>query len=102
PEWERAFDVPLFVLQMVAAFPYREIPAPLWVYPLWLFVIGLLVVAAIRRGKPTRVRRSVTGMVVTALVIPVVLSLTFMTSVGAVWQGRYALPFVIGILPLCG
>ena len=25
-----------------------------------------------------------------------------MPSLGAFWQGRYELPFVIGILPLCG
>jgi len=34
--------------------------------------------------------------------VPVLLSLLFMPSLGAIWQGRYELPFVIGVLPLCG
>jgi hypothetical protein len=40
--------------------------------------------------------------VVAALVVPIALSLWFMPTLGAFWQGRYELPFVIGILPLCG
>jgi hypothetical protein len=100
--WILAFNLPAFLMQMVGAFPYRDVPAPLGVYPLVFFVIVLLLAAAWRRG-PTRLsRRAVLAISVTALVIPVVLSLVFMPSLGAIWQGRYELPFVIGVLPLCG
>jgi hypothetical protein len=89
-------------MQMVGAFPFREIPAPLGVYPLSFFAIGLLVVGAARSGFPARVRRVVTALAVGTVVLPVLLSLAFMNSVGAIWQGRYILPWAIGILPLCG
>jgi hypothetical protein len=100
--WILAFNLPAYTMQMVGAFPFRDQPAPLGVYPLAFFVIGLLVVAAWRRGAPIRAARAVPWIVVVALVVPIVLSLGFMPSLGAFWQGRYELPFVIGILPLCG
>lgn len=100
--WILAFNLPAYTMQMVGAFPFRDQPAPLGVYPLAFFVIGLLVIAAWRRGVPPRARRAVLWIVVAALVVPVALSLWFMPSLGAFWQGRYELPFVIGILPLCG
>jgi hypothetical protein len=101
-KWILAFNLPAFVLQMIGAFPYRDIAAPLGIYPLALFVIGLMVGAAWRRGATLRTRRAVFWIAIASLVVPVVLSLLLMPSKGAVWQGRYELPYVIGILPLCG
>jgi hypothetical protein len=100
--WILAFDLPVFTMQMVGAFPYRDQPAPVAVYPLVFLVVGLLVIAAWRRGVPGRARRAVLWIGIFSLVVPVALSLLFMPSLGAVWQGRYELPYVIGILPLCG
>lgn len=100
--WVLAFNLPAYLLQMVGAFPYRDVPAPLGVYPLEFFVIVLLLAAAWRRGPSAHTRRAVLWITVAALVVPVALSLVFMPSLGAIWQGRYELPFVIGILPLCG
>jgi hypothetical protein len=100
--WVLAFNLPAYTMQMVGAFPFRDQPAPLGVYPLAFFVICLLVFAAWRRGAPERAARAVLWIVVVALGVPVALSLWFMPSLGAFWQGRYELPFVIGILPLCG
>ena len=100
--WILAFNLPAYTLEMVGAFPFRDQPAPLGVYPLAFFVIGLLVIGAWRRGAPPRVRRAVLWIVVITLLVPIVLSLAFMPSSGAIWQGRYELPYVIGILPLCG
>jgi hypothetical protein len=101
-KWILAFNLPAFTLQMVGAFPFRDEPAPLAVYPLAFFVIGLMVIAACRRGSLVRERRAVLGIVVLSLVIPILFSVAFMPSLGAFWQGRYELPYVIGILPLCG
>jgi hypothetical protein len=100
--WILAFNLPVFLMQMVGAFPYRDVPAPLGIYPLVFFVIVLMVAAAWRRGPSAHTRRAVLWITVAALVVPVALSLVFMPSLGAIWQGRYELPFVIGILPLCG
>jgi MFS family permease len=101
-KWILAFNLPVYTMQMVGAFPWRDEPAPLAIYPLVFFVILLMLVAAWRRGATARVRRAVFWIGITSLLIPVVLSLVFMPSAGAVWQGRYEVPFVIGILPLCG
>jgi hypothetical protein len=100
--WILAFNLPAWILQMIGAFPYRDQPAPLWIYPLALLVIGLFCVGAYRVSKDTRERRVVSGVVLASLLIPVGASLVLMPSYGAIWQGRYELPFVIGILPLCG
>ena len=93
---------PYFPMQMVGAFPYRDIPAPLGIYPLAFFVIVLLLGAAWRRGPTVRSRRAVLWIAIAAVLVPVLLSLVFMPSAGAIWQGRYEIPFVIGVLPLCG
>jgi hypothetical protein len=100
--WILAFNLPAFLMQMIGAFPYRDVPAPLGVYPLEFSVILLMLGAAWRRGPTHRSRRAVLWITIAALVVPVLLSLVFMPSLGAIWQGRYELPFVIGVLPLCG
>jgi hypothetical protein len=100
--WILAFNLPVYLMQMVGAFPYRDVPAPMAVYPLVFFVILLMVGAAWRRGTSPQARRAVLWITVATVLVPVILSLVFMPSVGAIWQGRYELPFVIGILPLCG
>lgn len=100
--WILAFNVPVWILQMIGAFPYRDQPAPLWIYPLFLFVLLLFVVGAWRVTRGTRLARVVIAVVVASLLIPVLLSLVLMPSYGAIWQGRYELVLVIGILPLCG
>jgi hypothetical protein len=101
-KWILAFNLPVYTMQMVGAFPWRDEPAPLAIYPLVFFVILLMLVAAWRRGATVQVRRAVFWVGITSLLVPVVLSLVFMPSAGAIWQGRYEIPFVIGILPLCG
>ena len=40
--------------------------------------------------------------VVLGLLFPVLVSLAYMPTVGAFWQGRYELPFFIGVLPSAG
>jgi hypothetical protein len=89
-------------MQMVGAFPFRDQPAPFGVYPLAFLVIGLLFFGAWRKAVPARARRAVLWIGIFSLAVPIAFSLAFMPSLGAVWQGRYEIPYVIGILPLCG
>jgi hypothetical protein len=100
--WILAFNLPAWILQMIGAFPYRDQPAPLWVYPFVLMVILLFLVGAYRSSRGTRDLRTVRLLTAATLVIPVALSIVFMPSYGAIWQGRYELVYVIGVLPLCG
>jgi hypothetical protein len=53
-------------------------------------------------SRGTRGTRTVVGVTIATLVIPVGLSILFMPSHGAIWQGRYELVYCMGILPLCG
>jgi hypothetical protein len=101
-QWSHVLYVPLWAMQMVGAFPFRDIPAPMWTYPLAFLVISLLTWGAWRRGPDRRRSRALFWIVIASLVIPVLLSVALMPGHGAVWQGRYELPFVIGILPVCG
>jgi hypothetical protein len=100
--WILAFNLPAWILQMIGVFPYRDMPMPLWVYPFVLLVIVMFLVGAYRVSRGTRQTRTVVGVTVATLVIPIVLSVIFMPSYGAIWQGRYELVYTIGILPLCG
>ena len=90
-----------WTFQMVAAFPFRNEPAPLGVYLLYFgVVIGLLAVALRRaRGRRRMVLLAAAAM---TLVLPVCITAVTIDANGAIWQGRYFLPFVVGILILCG
>jgi hypothetical protein len=90
------------MLQMVGAFPYKDQPAPQWIYPLALFVIGLVALLACRDVADRLQARRMRWIVIAVPVLPLVVAAVFMPSVGAVWQGRYELPLVIGVLPACG
>ena len=96
-----AFRVPLWMLQMVGAFPHRNEPAPPIVYPLWLIVVGVLLTLAIMRSRKGA-RVSIIISTVITLFLPVAISLATIQDRGAIWQGRYLLPFVVGVLLLCG
>jgi len=101
-QWAQAFIVPRWMLQMEAAFPFRDVLAPLWTYPVAFLVIGFLVWAAVRRGADRRRSCVLLAIVLIALVLPIGPSIYAMPTSGAIWQGRYELPLVIGILPICG
>ena len=94
-------QVPVWVLQTIAAAPGRSEPAPLVVYLLCGGVVVTVLVLALRRGDP-RIRRVLLGIVVACLVGPLLFTLHTHREVGVVWQGRYEIPFGVGLLVLAG
>ena len=98
--WD-AFQLPIWLLQVVAAFPLRDEPAPIVVYPLVLCVVVALVVAALRRAHGWS-RAGLVLCALLALFMPVAPTLATMHSEGLVWQGRYVLPYGVGLLLLAG
>lgn len=89
-------QMPLWVLQSMAAFPMRNDPAPTVVYgasaAALLLVIGVAA-ARLRRGQGVAL-----GLVVLVwLGVQLLISARTFSQLGAVWQGRYALPFVVGV-----
>ena len=98
-EW--AGRVIAWTFQLVAAFPFRNQPAPMGVYLLYFgVVIGLLAVAV--RQAAGRPRTVLLTSIAMTLLIPVGITALTIDANGAIWQGRYFLPFVVGILILCG
>ena len=91
-------DVPLWVLQSMGAFPFRGNPAPPLTYACLLVALGVLMVLAWRWAS--RRARVVLGSIAgLGLLIPFVITMASVSSYGNAWQGRYTLPFTLG-LPL--
>ena len=94
-------QVPLWFLQGIAAFPRRGDAAPLAVYA-WdgFALVGFLVAGFVVARR--RLRLVFSGTFAAAVGVPVVLSLCTVSSAGAIWQGRYGLPFHVGVALLAG
>lgn len=89
-------QVPLWLLQSIAAFPRRSNAAPPVVYAAVAAVfVLLLVVGFVAAGR--RWRLTLIATVVVALVVPSVLTVLTVTVSGPVWQGRYGLPYTFGL-----
>ncbi len=89
-------DVPVTVLQSIAAFPFRDQSAHPVIYPCWLLLAGGLVVLALRRGE-NRLRAGLLATIAAAIVVPTLIQVATYNEFGSVWQGRYGLPYAIGI-----
>lgn len=87
----------LWPLQAIAAFPYRDQAGATIVYPVVLLLFGGLVAAALRYGG-RRERVVLVLVVVASLAIPLALTAATYAGRGAMWQGRYGLPFSLGIV----
>lgn len=99
--WTQAIRWPTWILTSIAAFPFRDQPAPLMVYVLVLLVMVTMIVVAIRRGEGTERRAAYVAPLLTLLVPSVLVALT-LEERGGVWQGRYLLPFMVGVMVLLG
>ena len=88
-------------LQAIGAFPYRDAPAPLLVYAVYLpLACGFLVVAI--RSFDRRGRWALGLGIAIMFLFPMVVTLATAEEYGAAWQGRYELPYGVGLLLLAG
>lgn len=89
-------DLPLWILQSIGTFPYRADPAPMPVYACFL-LLGLtwLVVAWLRGTR--RDRRLLVAVAATSLLLPATISYVTYAQFVDSWQGRYTLPFSLGV-----
>jgi hypothetical protein len=99
--WSWVSRVTVWTLQIVGAFPFRDQPAPAPVYVLYFAVIMSLLVMGVRASKG-RTRAVLLCSIVATAGIPVVLTALTSDTQGVIWQGRYLLPFVVGVPILCG
>jgi hypothetical protein len=93
--------LPLWVLQSVGAFPFRNGDAPPVVYVCAALAWGLLVVWGWRRtGR--RMRGAMLLVVLGSAVVPAAATLLTFDSFGVAWQGRYGYPYAMGLVLLAG
>jgi hypothetical protein len=91
----------LWALQAIAAFPLRNEPAPMPVYVMWgLPLLAVLAALFTRGSRRDRVAGAVALLVVA--VVPAVLTLMSYRTQGVAWQGRYSLPFWLGMTAIAG
>ncbi|MCY7395413.1 MAG: DUF2142 domain-containing protein [Nocardioides sp.] len=94
-------EMALWVFQSVAAFPSRNHMAPLLVYA--AVFVGWWVTAGLAVRHADRRQRGVLALaVLLAAVVPTAATVATYPTQGALWQGRYGLPFAVGLILLCG
>jgi hypothetical protein len=91
----------LWFFQSVAAFPARDEMAPAPLYAIVFVAAWILVAVAWRVGSP-RHRTALVGVLVMGSAIPVAATVATYETIGTAWQGRYAYPFTMGFLLICG
>jgi hypothetical protein len=90
----------LWVFQWIGAFPLRENPTSPVTYVACLTAFAVVFAESLKGGDAKRwVALSV---IVGSLALPLVFTLGTFTAMGSFWQGRYALPFLIGAPILLG
>jgi hypothetical protein len=89
--------VPFWFLQSIAAFPDKTDAGPGAVYAVGVgLVLGMLGLGFFRARSALRLQ--VVLVSVLAVAVPCTLSALTYARLGPVWQGRYALPFALGVL----
>lgn len=93
----------LWPLQAVGAFPMRNDSAPVGLYAIAFAALGLVSVLAI---GPLRLRSRTTAalafVVVASFLVPACLTAATFHEIGAAWQGRYQMPFTVGLIIITG
>lgn len=87
-----------YVHQMLGYFGWLDTPAPAFTWLVWLGVIAVVTALGLAYGR-LREAVALVGMLVAIVVVPVVAQASQAEQLGMVWQGRYLLPFAVG-LPL--
>ena len=101
PITESLRQMPAWLLQTVAAFPTRNEPAPAMVYAIWLIGFFGFVYVSLRRVW-SRQHTALLVALAIGTAVPLALSIPTIPEHGPMWQGRYGLPFTVGIAVIAG
>ncbi len=91
----------LLLREMIGVFGWLDTPAPVATLVIWLVVLGALLGLAVLASRASIVSAIVAAIAVT-IAVPVLLEVMNARDVGFIWQGRYTLPFAVGIPILAG
>jgi len=88
----------LWPLQAIAAYPMRNQPAPTGVYALALaIIVGLAALALRHVYRHPSMRRTFVFLAAITVLVPVVATVATYRTAGFAWQGRYGMPFSVGL-----
>lgn len=83
--------------ELIGSFGWLDTPAPAPTVVFWTGALGALILLAVSFG-PRRDALVIFGLVVASIAVPVALEFSRMREAGGFfWQGRYTLPFAIGV-----
>ncbi|MGO4258796.1 DUF2142 domain-containing protein [Marmoricola sp. RAF53] len=89
----------LWPLQAIGAFPMRDESAPLALYAVALTVLAVVLVLAVRRIRlRSRPSAALLFVATTSFLVPAYLTAATFHQIGAAWQGRYQMPFTVGLV----
>ncbi|MEV7506445.1 DUF2142 domain-containing protein [Streptomyces sp. NPDC091201] len=88
----------VYIKQMLGYFGWLDTPAPALTWLLWSGVLAALVASALAHARRLEAP-AILAMLVAVVIVPVVGQASQAERIGMVWQGRYLLPFAVG-LPL--
>jgi hypothetical protein len=91
-----------WALQAVAVFPYRNQPAPTFVYGVLGALVLTFLVGALRAGSGRRARWSLVLVCALTAAVPLLLTAATYDSLGTIWQGRYGLAIGVGMVLVAG
>lgn len=94
-------DFFLWVLQSIGAFPYRGDPAPMPVYACFL-ILGATWLAVAWRRADAGDKWMLLAIAVPSLLVPGAITYATYSQFVDAWQGRYTMPFSIGVPLLAG
>ncbi len=96
-----AQEIPAWIFQSIAAFPLRDNPTHPVVYACYLILfVAFLVLGVPRAGRRVRVAIAVVALV--SLAFPLLTTIASYNTFSTAWQGRYGLPYAMGMVLLAG
>lgn len=85
-----------YLTNMIGLFGWLDTPLETWVYMLWAAPFGLLTLLGVAVGR-RREAATLIGIAVAAFAVPVLVHASQAATLGIIWQGRYVLPFAVGL-----
>lgn len=92
-------EEPLWALQTIAAFPMRNQPTHTSVYATYLVLFLAVMVIGLKRAS-SHARTAIGVVVLIAVGLPFLSTVSSFDKFGVAWQGRYGLPLSMGIVLL--
>lgn len=86
----------LLVREMIGVLGWTDTFPPAPTFYGWLVVVGVLLGLGVSRA-PTRVWACTAAVLAITVALPVILEASQANRYGFVWQGRYTLPFAVGV-----